>query len=161
MSAFGCYVTLAKHRLSFQPVTTTQSRMKPMEFEGRARIHSHLDIAPLIDVVFLLLVFFMLTSTFLVPEAIELELPESSSATATEITPMIVSLNASGELALNGESIQLDKLRLTIEPLIAANTDITITLKSDAHTEVQQLLTVMDEIRAAGGNNVALATTQK
>jgi len=132
-----------------------------MEFEGRARIHSHLDIAPLIDVVFLLLVFFMLTSTFLVPEAIELELPESSSATATEITPMIVSLNASGELALNGESIQLDKLRLTIEPLIAANTDITITLKSDAHTEVQQLLTVMDEIRAAGGNNVALATTQK
>ena len=133
-----------------------------MEFEGRARIHSHLDIAPLIDIVFLLLVFFMLTSTFLVPEAIELELPESTTAIVTEITPITVALNASGELALNGEPIQLDKLRLAMEPLIANNSDdVAITLKSDAHTEVQQLLRVMDEIRAAGGNNVALATAQK
>ncbi len=133
-----------------------------MEFEGRARIHSHLDIAPLIDIVFLLLVFFMLTSTFLVPEAIELELPESTSATVTEITPITVALNASGELALNGEPLQLDELRSAIKPLITDNADdVVITLKSDAHTEVQQLLNVMDEIRAAGGNNVALATTQK
>lgn len=132
-----------------------------MEFEGRARIHSHLDIAPLIDIVFLLLVFFMLTSTFLVPEAIELELPESASATATDITPITVALNASGELALNGNAISLDQLRQAIKPLIADNTDVAITLKSDARTEVQQLLKVMDEIRAAGGSNLALATTQK
>ncbi len=133
-----------------------------MEFEGRARIHSHLDIAPLIDIVFLLLVFFMLTSTFLVPEAIELELPESSSATVTEITPITVALNAAGELTLNGEPVQLEALRLAIKPLIADKADDrAITLKSDAKTQVQQLLNVMDEIRAAGGNNVALATTQK
>jgi len=132
-----------------------------MEFEGRARIHSHLDIAPLIDIVFLLLVFFMLTSTFLVPEAIQLELPESSSATVTEITPITVSLNSSGELTLNGEPVLLDGLRMAIEPLIADNIDVAITLKSDVHTEVQQLLRVMDEIRAAGGSDVALATTQK
>lgn len=132
-----------------------------MEFEGRARIHSHLDIAPLIDIVFLLLVFFMLTSTFLVPEAIELELPESASATVTEITPITVALNASDELSLNGKPIQLQQLRQTIEPLIADSADAAITLKSDARTEVQQLLKVMDEIRAAGGSNIALATTQK
>jgi len=132
-----------------------------MEFEGRARIHSHLDIAPLIDIVFLLLVFFMLTTTFLVPEAIELELPESTSATATEITPITVALNATGDLTLNGDVIQLDKLREAIEPLIINNIDVAITLKSDARTELQQLLKVMDEIRAAGGSNVALATTQR
>ncbi len=132
-----------------------------MEFEGRARIHSHLDIAPLIDIVFLLLVFFMLTSTFLVPEAIELELPESASATVTEITPITVALNASGKLALNGKAMPLDQLRQAIKPLIADNADVAITLKSDARTEVQQLLKVMDEIRAAGGSNLALATTQK
>ncbi len=67
-----------------------------MEFEGRSRIHAHLDIAPLIDIVFLLLVFFMLTSTFMVPEAIELELPESSSASARETTPITVVLDRTG-----------------------------------------------------------------
>ncbi|MCF6212197.1 MAG: biopolymer transporter ExbD [Gammaproteobacteria bacterium] len=132
-----------------------------MEFEGRARIHSHLDIAPLIDIVFLLLVFFMLTSTFMVPEAIELELPESSSATLTDITPIIVSLDQTGQLALNGERIELEQLRGAIEPLLKVDADAAITLKSDARTEVQQLLAVMDEIRAAGGTDVALATLQK
>ncbi len=132
-----------------------------MDFEGRSRIHAHLDIAPLIDIVFLLLVFFMLTSTFMVPEAIELQLPESSSSTVTEATPVIIAVNASGQLALNGEPIQFDTLRAAIEPLIKADADLPITLKSDAHTEVQQLLKVMDEIRAAGGDNVALATIQK
>ncbi len=130
-----------------------------MEFEGRSRIRSHLDIAPLIDIVFLLLVFFMLTSTFLVPEAIELELPESSSASVTDTTPITVSLDRTGRLALNGERIELAKLRAAIEPLLKQAADSAITLKSDARTEVQQLLNVMDEIRAAGGLNIALATT--
>ncbi|HEB93809.1 MAG TPA: biopolymer transporter ExbD [Gammaproteobacteria bacterium] len=137
------------------------SRMRPMEFEGRARIHSHLDIAPLIDIVFLLLVFFMLTSTFMVPEAIELELPASSSATVTDITSILVSLDRTGQLALNGERIELEQLRGAIEPLLEVGADAAITLKSDARTEVQQLLAVMDEIRAAGGTDVALATLQK
>lgn len=132
-----------------------------MDFEGRARIHSHLDIAPLIDIVFLLLVFFMLTSTFMVPEAIELELPESKSASVTDTTPIIVSLNQTGQLALNGKKIELAQLQQAIKPLLKQNTDSAITLKSDARTQVQQLLKVMDEIRAAGGTNVALATTQK
>ncbi len=132
-----------------------------MEFEGRSRIHAHLDIAPLIDIVFLLLVFFMLTSTFLVPEALELELPESSSATASEATPIIVALDSTGQLSINGERVELAQLRKAIEPLLKQNSDSPITLKSDARTEVQQLLKVMDEIRAAGASNVALATMQK
>lgn len=132
-----------------------------MDFEGRARIHSHLDIAPLIDIVFLLLVFFMLTSTFLTPEAIELELPESSTAIVTEATPIIVSVDQAGRLALNGERIELEQLQAKIKPLLREDADSAITLKSDARTEVQQLLRVMDEIRAAGGSNIALATMQK
>lgn len=129
-----------------------------MDFKGRSRIHAHLDIAPLIDIVFLLLVFFMLTSTFLVPEAIELELPESSSAIKTEPTPITVSLEKTGQLSLNGDLIGLEKLQAAIAPLLEQNPDSAITLRSDARTEVKQLLKVMDEIRAAGGDNVALAT---
>lgn len=132
-----------------------------MEFKGRARIHSHLDIAPLIDIVFLLLVFFMLTSTFLVPEAINLELPESSTATVTNTTAITVALNQGGELALNGETIELDHLQVAIKALLRQDADASITLKSDAHTEVQQLIKVMDEIRNAGGKNLALATMRK
>jgi len=132
-----------------------------MDFEGRARIHSHLDIAPLIDIVFLLLVFFMLTSTFIVPEAIELELPESTSANVTDTQPIIVAMDKKTQLSLNGERIKLKQLRKAIEALLKQDKTSAITLKTDAHTEVQQLLRVMDEIRLAGGSNVALATSKK
>lgn len=132
-----------------------------MDFEGRARIHSHLDIAPLIDIVFLLLVFFMLTSTFIVPEAIELELPESTSANVTDTQPIIVAMDKKTQLSLNGERIELKQLRKAIEALLKQDKTSAITLKTDAHTEVQQLLRVMDEIRLAGGSNVALATSKK
>lgn len=132
-----------------------------MDFKGRARIHSHLDIAPLIDIVFLLLVFFMLTSTFLVPEAIELELPESSTSAVVDSTAITVSLNEQGQVALNGESIELADLQPAITALLEQDENVSITLKSDAQTEVQQLLKLMDEIRAAGGKNLALATIRK
>ena len=96
----------------------------------------------------------------MVPEAIELELPESKSAVVTDTKPIVVSLNQNGQLALNGKDIELAQLQQAIKPLLK-NSDAAITLKSDARTQVQQLLKVMDEIRAAGGTNVALATMQK
>jgi len=97
----------------------------------------------------------------MVPEAIELELPESKSAMVTDTKPIVVSLNQNGQLALNGKDIELTQLQQALEPLLKQSTDSAVTLKSDARTQVQQLLKVMDEIRAAGGTNVALATTQK
>ena len=132
-----------------------------MDFKGRVRIHSHLDIAPLIDIVFLLLVFFMLTSTFLVSEAIELKLPESKTSVASNVTPIVVRLDKTGKVALNGEDIALARLRQAITPLLAESPGTGITLKSDARADVQTLLEVMDEIRAAGGSNIGLATVQK
>ena len=130
-----------------------------MEFEGRSRIHSHLDMAPLIDVVFLLLVFFMLTSTFLVPEAIELELPASKTASNSEQTPIVISSDAAGQLRLNGEAVSLTALAEALKPLLEQDPEQAITLRSDRQTPLSRLLQIMDEIRTAGGRNIALATT--
>lgn len=129
-----------------------------MEFESRSRIQSRLDMAPLIDVVFLLLIFFMLTSTFLTPEAIDLELPGSTSAQKSEETPLTVVISASGEILLNGEILPIEKLQAAVQPILTDNPEQNITLKSDAGVSVQELLRVMDVLRTAGGRNIALAT---
>ncbi len=130
-----------------------------MVFEGRSRIRAQLDMAPLIDVVFLLLVFFMLTSTFLVPEAIDLTLPASKSAQATDPPPVTLTLDHAGVLMLNGDVTALGDLRTALAPLLEADAGRAIALKSDARAAVQQLIAVMDEVRAAGGSNIALFTT--
>jgi biopolymer transport protein ExbD len=132
-----------------------------MEFEGRSRIEGDLDMAPLIDVVLLLLIFFMLTSTFLVPEAIKLELPTASSAQAAEKTPIVVLLGRDGEIVVNGTEVSLAALQDEIRSLLRSDTDQTVTLKADAQVAVQEMLEVMDEIRAAGGRSIALSTRPK
>jgi len=130
-----------------------------MVFEGRSRIRAQLDMAPLIDVVFLLLVFFMLTSTFFVPEAIDLALPESTSAETADPPPITLTLDHTGALMLDGKALGLEDLRAALVPRFEGDAGRAVALKSDARTAVQQLIAVMDEVRAAGGSNIALFTT--
>ncbi len=129
-----------------------------MEFEGRSRIRAHLDLAPLIDVVFLLLVFFMLTSTFLVPESMDLQLPTAETSQPNLPEGIVVTLTKTGEVAINGEIVHWDNVRTTLERLMQERPQAPVVLRSDARTEVQQLLRLMDEVRLAGGTDIALAT---
>ncbi|MCC6221857.1 MAG: biopolymer transporter ExbD [Deltaproteobacteria bacterium] len=128
-----------------------------LHFDTRKRLPIELDIAPLIDVVFLLLIFFMLTSTMVVPEAIELNLPASESATQSESTAVVISVSQSGELLLNDKKTNLDSLQNEVKTLLSNSTK-EITLKSDSKVDIQKIVEVMDKIRLAGGTNIALAT---
>jgi len=129
-----------------------------MEFEGRARISQHLNMAPLIDVVFLLLIFFMLTSTFLDSDVIDLELPSSSSARPAQEQDIVVLLGLDGALAVNGEFVERDQLTDKLRALLLAPDEQVITLKTDAEESVQDMLELMDAIRDAGGQKILMAT---
>lgn len=129
-----------------------------MEFEGRSRPSLRLNLAPLIDVVLILLIFFMLTSTFVVAEAIDIDLPFSKSSQETEETQIVVLLSLDGQVALNDEVVGRDVLSERLTGLFEARPDRPATLKADADVSVQQLLEIMDLIREAGGRHVSIAT---
>ncbi|MFT4569818.1 MAG: biopolymer transport protein ExbD [Hyphomicrobiaceae bacterium] len=129
-----------------------------MEFEGRSQISEQISIAPLIDIVFLLLVFFMLTSTFTKPEAIDLTLPSTQTSAPTDEHPIRISLSVDGEVSLNGEIVEFDQLRPRLIELIGDDVDTAVGLSADAAASVQQMLDVVDEIRAAGGRNLAVVS---
>ncbi|NNF05865.1 MAG: biopolymer transporter ExbD [Candidatus Eisenbacteria bacterium] len=132
-----------------------------MEFEGRAPIGQQLNMAPLIDVVLLLLIFFMLTSTFYTAQAIELQLPSASTSTPADDQPVVVALSKAGEITVNGSVVAMDVLIETLRPLLSTTEKPAVTLKTEATTSVQQMLDVMDAVRAAGGQRVAIATEKR
>ena len=68
------------------------------------------DMSPLIDVVFLLLIFFAVTTTFLEQSGMDLELPESSTAPATMAAEIIVEISGAGEIRMDGETVTADGL---------------------------------------------------
>ncbi|QKT04080.1 biopolymer transporter ExbD [Ectothiorhodospiraceae bacterium 2226] len=131
-----------------------------MQFEGRRRIRTHLDMAPLIDVVFLLLVFFLLTSTFMVQEAVELRLPSATTAAPVERQPLHVAVTEAGEPHVDGEVLSLQALEALVRARVAEDPELAVMLQADARLSVQGIMDVMDRLRAGGARRLGVATVR-
>lgn len=129
-----------------------------MEFEGRARIRTQLDVTPLIDVVFLLLIFFLLTSTYITRESIELTLPSSGTAVAREDAPVVVGLDRENRLYIGDETVSAVELEAALSRSLSGRDRKAVTLKADRSVELQSLLDVIDRVRSAGATELSLAT---
>lgn len=129
-----------------------------MEFEGRSRISLQLNMAPLIDVVLLLLIFFMLTSTYLVAEAIDLQLPFSDTARPVEEQDIVVVLTRNNTITVNDREVPGSELVGHLRGMITDPEQQIITLKTEKDESVEDMIGVMDDIREAGGQKVLIAT---
>ena len=129
-----------------------------MDFSGRKTSKVELNVAPLIDIVFLLLIFFMLASTFLRPESIDLTIHKSNTNLAPPETPLIVRISADETISLNGLLLTLKELEAELYARTLDSVDQLITLQAEDKVPVQLLVQAMDRINAAGLDNVALTS---
>ena len=116
-----------------------------------------LNIAPLIDVVLLLIIFFMLTSHFIEEAGINLTLPTSKTATPQEISHIVVSITKDEKIFLNDRPVSIEKLSSYLEPLIGKREKKEVVVKVDRDCRVQVLVSTMDEIRRAGAKAIVLS----
>ena len=119
--------------------------------DRRARV----DMSPLIDIVFLLLIFFAVTTTFLEQSAMELELPESSTSEASESTKIIVEVAAGGEIRLQGEVVTAEQLEARIGELSAEDRQ-RVTVRADSSIELGLAVQVIDALRNGGAEGISL-----
>ena len=129
-----------------------------MEFAEPRRPRARLNIAPLIDVVFLLLVFFMLTSRFIDSASIDLSMSRASAPGQSAGEVLLVDVRLDGGLSLNGLSLALDDLGPELAARVGAAVDRPVAVRAEARVPVQRLVDVMDRIQAVGMSNVRLAT---
>ncbi len=123
--------------------------------EGRARRRARLDISPLIDIVFLLLIFFAVTTTFLEQAGMDLELPESGTAAATDTAPIVVELSSEGAMRLQGEQVTVEDLESRIAALSEAERE-RITVRADGSVDLNTWVAVIDALRRGGAAGIAL-----
>ncbi|MGK0673299.1 MAG: biopolymer transporter ExbD [Halothiobacillaceae bacterium] len=131
-----------------------------MNFRSRRRDEVGLDLTPLIDVVFLLLLFFMLTTTFVQTTRLEVDLPEAGQGKGVErkMEPWVIEIDAAGRYALNGKVVEAEQLaaRLRATPGLSKNTQLLI--RADGRAAHQSVVRALDAARAAGLVHVGLAT---
>lgn len=133
-----------------------------MKFRRTARPEEGINLTPLIDVVFLLLIFFMVSTTFTKETHLELDLPEASAAPLLEDEGRIeIVVNAEGGYAVNGQGLvntRLDTLKTAIQRTANGNNQLPLTITADARTPHQAVVTAMDAAGQLGFAKLSITT---
>jgi biopolymer transport protein ExbD len=124
-------------------------------FSGKKMRRTEMNITSLIDVIFLLLIFFMIGASFDKP-ALAIALPTASSGESLEKKPVNVAIDAQGIIYLEGEAVDTETLLGAIRTYRAGNPDLTVALDCDGQLVFQRVTEVMDILKSAGVQHVAI-----
>ncbi|HED31901.1 MAG TPA: biopolymer transporter ExbD [Prosthecochloris aestuarii] len=115
------------------------------------------DLTPMIDVIFLLLIFFMLTSIYSKP-VIPLDLPDGASAVKEEREGIDVGIDPDGRIFVNGDPVLIDEFEIYVARLLADEPGQPVRLMSDASNRFGLVISVMDKLRLQGAANISIVT---
>jgi len=130
-----------------------------MKIRTKKKDKLQLELTPLIDVVFLLLSFYMLTSSFNKPEGLPLELPAAEAAQITKDKPSTISIINELEVELDKETVKISELENSLKSFDMNKHSFIV--RSDKKSQIGVLVSVLDAIQNSGGKNVSIATTRK
>lgn len=117
-----------------------------------------IDLTPMLDVVFIMLIFFIVTTSFIKESGVDIERPESSQATARPDTQVLVAITAEGAVWVDGEAVDLHRVGAKVADLVSD--DGSVVVQADKRSTTGELIEVMDRIRKAGVDNVAVAASR-
>ncbi len=120
------------------------------------------DMSPLIDCVFILLIFFIVTTVFVEETGVEVDKPQAASASQLEKTSILIALTAKDEVFFDGRSIGVGGVRRIVrQKRQKQNEDIPVIIQADAGSKSGLLVRIIDEAKLAGATKVSVATRAK
>ncbi|MGB1198603.1 MAG: ExbD/TolR family protein [Thalassotalea sp.] len=119
-----------------------------------------INMTPMLDVVFILLIFFIVTASFVKEAGIEVNRPEAATAVKKERANILVAISDTGEIWINKRRIDVRAVQANIERLKAENPQGTVVIQADKKATTDVLIKVMDSARAAGVYDVSIAADE-
>jgi len=119
------------------------------------------NLTPLIDMVFILLIFFLVTASFTKESGVEVNRPTAQTAVRQERGNLIVAIRKNGEIWIDNHLVDLRSVRAHVERLQAQNPEGTVIIMADKDARTGATVDVLDQVRLAGVSNVAIAATRK
>jgi biopolymer transport protein ExbD len=120
-----------------------------------------IQMTPLIDMVFILLIFFVVTTSFVSETGLDIQRPQSSSSETLPHENIPVAVGADGRITVDGQRVGLLSIRSFLQKRLRMQPGLAVVLVADKAISVDRVVRVMDEVRAAGISEVALATSAK
>lgn len=121
---------------------------------------SNIDITPMLDVVFIMLIFFIVTATFVKESGIDVNSPDAATAVKKKKANILVAINEKNEIWIDKREVDIRSVRPSIERLHAENPQGSVVIQADKKSYTETLVQVMDAARSAGVYNIAIAAQE-
>jgi len=119
-----------------------------------------IDMSPLMDCVFILLIFFIVTTTFVEETGIEVDRPQAGSGVNLEKTSILIALTDRGEVVYGGKELGLAGVQPLVRRMIQKE-DVPVIIQADSSSQSGMLVRIIDEAKLAGATKVSVATARK
>ena len=129
-----------------------------MRYRERREEAKGIDISPLIDMVFILLIFFMVSTTFVKDMKIDIDRPAASSSMTASTKAARVYVDQSGDVYVSGEPVRIWVLQSRLRDLLRTGTNKSVLVATDEVVPSRRLVEVVDQARLAGASDVGVAT---
>jgi biopolymer transport protein ExbD len=133
---------------------------KPMRLPDEPDIPAQINIVPMIDVIFAILTFFIMSTLFLTKsEGLPVNLPKAATAKSqAAAAPITVTIDPTGNLSLNRQPVTLNTLSAQVAELKGNNAEVVVIINADERATHGQVVGVMDKVRQVKGAKLAIAT---
>ncbi len=119
----------------------------------------NVNLTPLIDMVFILLIFFLVTASFTKESGLNVDRPTAETATRQEQSSLIIGISRNGEIWIDNREVELHAVRAHVERLQAQNPEGTVIILADRAVETGATVQVLDQVKLAGVTNVSIAAS--
>lgn len=121
---------------------------------------AQIDLTPMLDMSFILLIFFIVTTSFVKEAGIDVSRPSAATAERKERGNILIAIRSNGEIWIDKRVVDKRAVRATVERLHAENPEGSVVIIADKTSETGTLVEVMDQVRLAGVFNVSIAADQ-
>ncbi|MEM6707586.1 MAG: biopolymer transporter ExbD [Pseudomonadota bacterium] len=121
---------------------------------------SQIDLTPMLDVVFIMLIFFIVTSTFVKESGVDVTRPDAETAVPTDASSIQVGIEANNQIWIDKRQVDKRAVRANIEKGLAESPGAAVIIIADALSNTETLIEVMDQARLAGATSVSVATDE-
>lgn len=120
-----------------------------------------IDLTPMLDVVFIMLIFFIVTATFIKEAGVEVNRPEATTWVEKKNASILIAINDKNEIWIDKNRVETRGVRLVIERLLAENPNGSVVIQADNEARVELIVEITNAAREAGVDNVAVSTKKK
>lgn len=131
--------------------------MRRHRSDNSSSADSDINLTPMLDVVFIMLIFFVVTTSFVKESGVEINRPSAETTQQQEQANILIAIRPNGEIWIEGRSVDVRSVRANIERLRAEFPEGQVVIQGDRAAQIGLLVRVMDQVRLAGITNVAIA----